>query len=53
MFRRQLVGFSFRRRATDDAIYRLSPERIAEVLSPTAKGIDPVAIFDAVALEKM
>jgi hypothetical protein len=52
-FRRHLVDFGFLRRATDGAIYRLCPERIAEVLPITAKDIDPMAIFDAVEQEKL
>jgi len=47
------VGFGSLRRATDGAIYCLSPERVAEVLPPTAEDLDPVAIFDAVALEEI
>jgi len=35
-FRRQLVDVGFLHRAIDGEIYRLSPERIAEVLTPTA-----------------
>jgi len=52
-FRRYLVDFGFLRRATDGAIYRLCPERIAEVLPPSASDIDPFDIFNEVELEKL
>jgi hypothetical protein len=52
-FRRYLVDLGFLRRATDGAIYRLCPERIAEVLPPTATDIDPTEIYNSVELEKL
>ena len=52
-FRRYLVDFGFLRRASDGAIYRLCPERIAEVLPSTARDIEPTAIFNTVEMEKL
>ena len=52
-FRRYLVDFGFLRRASDGAIYRLCPERIAEVLPSTARDIEPTAIFITVEMEKL
>ena len=46
--RRALVDHGFLRRASDGVIYRIRGERIDEVLTPAAKAVDPVAIFNEV-----
>ena len=51
--RRYLVDYGFLRRATDGAVYLISPERIDEVLPHDARGIDLKALFAEVELEKL
>jgi hypothetical protein len=50
--RRQLVDNGFLRRASDGVVYRIKPERIDEVLSPSAKTVDVKAIFTEVKLAR-
>ena len=44
-FRRYLVDFGFLRRSSDGVIYRVSSDRIDEVLSKTAREIDPQQVL--------
>ncbi|MBT3832101.1 MAG: DUF2087 domain-containing protein [Gammaproteobacteria bacterium] len=51
--RRYLVDLGFLRRATDGAVYRVSSERIDEVLPRNARDIDPKALFREVEMERL
>jgi hypothetical protein len=51
--RRYLVDYGFLRRATDGAVYLISPERIDEVLPHNARDIDLKTLFAEVELEKL
>ena len=51
--RRYLVDYGFLRRATDGAVYLISPKRIDEVLPHNARDIDLKALFAEVELEKL
>ena len=43
--RRSLVDAGFLRRASDGFVYRVRPERINEVLAPTARTVDAKQVF--------
>lgn len=51
--RRYLVDLGFLRRASDGLVYRVRGERIDDLLSASAKGIDPKQIFNEVAQQRM
>lgn len=51
--RRYLVDLGFLRRASDGLVYRVRGERVDEVLSESAKRIDPKKIFNEVTQERM
>ncbi len=43
--RRDLVDHGFLRRATDGAIYRIEQARVDEIIAPSARDVDPKAIY--------
>lgn len=50
--RRLLVDFGFLRRASDGLVYRIRGEYIDELLTDSAKQVDPKQIFAEVSIER-